>query len=118
MLMQSGFRREFVWILSNALLFEYQSVLLRREHLAQAGLTMAQMDDVLAAILQVAAETELGPYREPASPDPDDNHVLSLAKHGRASGIVTFNTRHFAAPAKELGVKLYTAAEALEILRR
>ncbi len=60
MLMKSGFRREFVWILSNSLLFEYESVLFRREHMAQSGLTMAQMDDVLAAILQVASEIKLG----------------------------------------------------------
>jgi predicted nucleic acid-binding protein len=118
MLMQFGFRRAFVWIISAKLLFEYESVLSRREHMAQSGFTKAKIDDVLAAILKVASQIELGPYREPASPDPNDNHVLSLAKYGRADGIVTFNTRHFAAPATELGVNLYTAAEALQIVRR
>ena len=116
-LVEAGLRREFALLLSVPLLFEYESVLTRPEHLAYSGFTSGQMDEVLFAILRVGLEIQLDPYDGPSSPDPSDNHILNLARSGSADAIVTFNTRHFASPVRELGVNLYTAVEALRMLR-
>jgi len=98
--------------------FEYESVLKRPQHLVFSNSSEAEVDNLVGSLLRVAIHVELGPYFGPYSVDRDDNHVLSLAKHGQADGIVTHNTRHFAAPAAILGVNLYSAGDALHLLRR
>jgi predicted nucleic acid-binding protein len=110
--------REFDLLLSVPLTFEYESFLKRIAHREASRLTLDLTEDLLASLLNIAVEVDLDEYRGPRSSDPGDNHILSLALHGRADAIVTFNMRHFDQPARKLGVKLVTPAQALNILRR
>ena len=117
-LLLAGLTRKFVLLVSVPLVVEYESVLKRSEQITASGLSISQVEDVLAAILRSAIEIDLGPYVEPASVDITDNHVLSLAQYGAADAIVSFNTRHFVTPARLLGVNLHTPVEALRALGR
>ena len=105
-------------LLSSKLILEYESVLMRPDQLASSGFSISQIDELLSAILRVAEEVHPGTYFGPSSLDANDDHVLSLAMHGRADAIVTHNIKHFKAPAADLGISLYTAVEALRQLRR
>ena len=98
--------------------WSYESVLMRPEHLHYASASASQIEGLIISLLSVAVKRELHDYFGPYSVDPNDNHILSLATHGRADAIVLHNTRHFATPAKASGVNLYTAREALHLLRR
>jgi predicted nucleic acid-binding protein len=111
-------RRELQLLLSVALACEYEGVLLGPEQLAVSGLSAHQAERLILSLLDVAVRVNLDPYLGPRSTDPDDNHVLNLAKTGIADAIVSHNTRHFAVPCHELGVNLFTAGEALLYLRR
>jgi putative PIN family toxin of toxin-antitoxin system len=114
---EAALRGELELLLSVQLALEYEAVLLRDNNLAAAAYSLHQMEGFLLSLLNVSVGIGLESYEGPASPDPDDNHVLSLAAHGRADAIVTYNLRHFAAPCRELGVNLYTPGEALRRLR-
>ena len=113
-----AFRHEFKLLLSVPLTFEYESVLKRITQRQASGLSLDLAEDVVASLLNVAVEINLDEYLGPRSSDPGDNHILSLALHGGADAIVTFNTRHFEQPARRIGVKLVTPAQALALLRR
>ena len=117
-LLEGALRREFEILLSVALVLEYESVLMRPEHLHYASASASQIEGLIISLLSVAVKIELHDYFGPYSVDPNDNHILSLATHGRADAIVLHNTRHFATPAKASGVNLYIAREALHLLRR
>jgi predicted nucleic acid-binding protein len=111
-------RREFDLLLSVPLSFEYESVLKRVAQMEASGLIVDSSEDLLASLIHIAVEIELEEYLGPRSFDPRDDHILSLALHGGADAIVTFNTRHFNRPARMMGVRLVTPAQALDILRR
>ena len=117
-LINMALRREFDLLLSVPLSFEYESVLKRAAQMEVSGWSVESAEDLLASLMKVAVEVELEEYLGPRSSDPGDNHILSLAFHGRADAIVTFNTRHFIQPARMMGVELVTPAEAVGVLRR
>jgi len=116
-LVNAAIRGELPILLSDPLCWEYESVLLRPEHLAVSTLSPLQIEELVLSLMGAAILVKLQQYLGPRSSDPGDNHVLSLAAFGEADAIVTFNTRHFVVPAKELGVNLYTPGEALRLWR-
>lgn len=116
-LLASGLEGRFCILISVPLIFEYEDVLMRPDQLEASALRRDEVDQLLAAILRQGEQVQLGPYHEPASSDPGDNHILSLAKYGRGDGIVTFNRRHFLEPSARLGVDLWTPIETLRLLR-
>jgi predicted nucleic acid-binding protein len=107
----------FDLLLSVPLACEYESVLLRPEQLAASRLSPSEIEDLLLSLLGAALEIRLKKYLGPRSADAGDNHVLSLAAQGHADAIITFNTRHFANPASELGVELHIPGEFLRLWR-
>jgi putative PIN family toxin of toxin-antitoxin system len=103
-------------LLSVALCLEYEDVLHRPDFLAKAGLTTAEVDQLLTDLIDLV---------EPVAPiwfrcrglltDPGDEHVLECAVNGHADVLVTSNTRDFAAAAR-FGVAVMTPAEFLQRL--
>ena len=80
---------------SNALMLEYEAVLLRPEHRQRAGLTMQEAANALDELT-----TYLDPslayfsYR-PQLSDPNDELVLHAAINGFAAAIITHNVSDF-----------------------
>jgi predicted nucleic acid-binding protein len=91
---------------------EYEAVLKRDEHLSVAGLTQADVDDLLDAFC-IFAKPVTNHFRwRPVLTAPDDDLVLETAVNGGADAIVTFNVFDFQ-PAKTLfGIQVERPSEA------
>ena len=83
----------FVHFISVALLFEYETAVMRPE--SGIELPRAAIDDVLDYLCASQRQDIYFLWR-PTLPDPGDDLVLEVAAHGRCDRIVTFNTRDFA----------------------
>jgi putative PIN family toxin of toxin-antitoxin system len=89
---------------TTALFLEYEAVLKRPEQRLAAGLTMGQIDRLLAALAAVCEPVEI-PFRwRPQLTDAADEMVLEAAVNGRAHALVTFNLRDFAEAAERFGL--------------
>jgi putative PIN family toxin of toxin-antitoxin system len=108
-------RREHTMVATVALFLEYEAVMTRPEHLARAGITAAEADNVLDVLAAVVEPVEPHFLWRPRLKDPDDDMVLAAAANGRADAIATFNTRDFAGVVEEFGIEILTPAA---ILRR
>lgn len=91
-----------------ALFLEYEAVLTRPEHLASAGMTVADAQSALDVLAAVVEPVEPHFLWRPRSKDPDDDMVLEAAVNGRADIIATFNVRDFAGVAQEFGFEVLT----------
>jgi putative PIN family toxin of toxin-antitoxin system len=83
---------EWLIVLSNHLVLEYEEVLKRNA--GTLGLTLPEVDKYLNAICQVAECWELDATHPPRLPDLDDEPLLRLAEISGARLITTHNTRH------------------------
>lgn len=92
--------------ISAALVFEYEAVLSRPEHLAAAGATIGDVGRLIDAICGFAEWVRPTWLWRPQLRDPDGEMVLEAAVSASA-GIVTFNVRDFA-PAERFGVRVLT----------
>ena len=90
-------RRRRITILANvALALEYEAVCSRAEHIMASGLSRAEVDIFVTAVVAMAEPTESDFQWRPQLRDPADELVLEAAANGRATAIVTFNCRDFA----------------------
>lgn len=106
---------DIVMLATVALFFEYEAVVTRAEHLAAAGVTRSEAENMINLLARFAEPVQPHFLWRPTLRDADDDMVLEAAVNGRAAAIVTFNVRHFAAEAIRFGVESLTPAE---ILRR
>lgn len=107
--------QRFEVLISVGMILEYEAVLKRAEHLAVAGLTTADVDEVLDAFC-IFAKPIINHFRwRPALTDPDDDLVLETAVNGMADVIVTFNVFDFRRATTLFGVEVGRPGE---ILRR
>ena len=113
-LLIAALERRLTLLVSVPLLFEYQAVMTRSEHLMGSGLSVADIEVLLDAVAAVAEPVRLAFLWRPAGHDPNDDMVLEAAVNGRADAIVTFNVRDFGKIAMQFGVAVLTPAEALK----
>jgi predicted nucleic acid-binding protein len=106
-------RRGLTLLVSVPLLIEYEAVLTRAEHLTVAGLSAADVAELLDAVAAVAEPVRLAYLWRPALPDMDDDMVLEAAVNGRAEGIVTFNLRDFGTVAERFGIQVLLPGDAV-----
>ena len=99
-------------LVSVPLLIEYEAVLTRPEHLAAAGISRADMNSVLDAIVAVAEPVTLRFLWRPQLQDPADEMVLATAVLGRADRLVSFNVRHFRPAVTSFGIRITPPVEA------
>jgi len=111
-------RDERVTLLANvALALEYEAVCSRPEHAKAAGLTRAEVDVFVDAVIALVEPVESHYLWRPQLRDPADEMVLEAAVNGRATAIVTFNARDFGESATRFGVGLLAPSEALRRMR-
>ena len=100
---------EFKWSVSEALLEEYEGVLLR----PRFGLNSQRITESLKAIRKSAVMVKPG-KRLRVTSDPEDNKVLECALAAGADYVVTGNIRHF--PARFRGIKVLAPRQFLTVL--
>lgn len=106
-------RHGLTLLVSVPLLIEYEAVLTHAEHLTVAGLSTADVAELLDAVSAVAEPVRLAYLWRPTLPDMDDDMVLEAAVNGRAEGIVTFNLRDFGAAAEQFGIQVLSPGDAV-----
>jgi predicted nucleic acid-binding protein len=114
-LLQSALERRhgLALLVSVLLLVEYEAVLTRAEHLTVAGLSAADVAELLDVVAAVAEPVRLAYLWRPALPDMDDDMVLEAAVNGRAEGIVTLNLRDFGTVAERFGIQVLLPGDAV-----
>jgi putative PIN family toxin of toxin-antitoxin system len=115
-LLVAALQQEFTLLLSVPLVIEYQSVMARPEHLTAAGLSAAQVDTLLDAVVRVSEAVRLAFLWRPALKDPNDDMVLEVAVNGQADRLVTFNRRDYGTAAARFGIVVCTPADAVRAL--
>ncbi len=100
-----------------SLFLEYEDVLKRTEQREISGLTLADIDELLAELAGLIEPVQVHLRWRPQLRDPGDELVLEAAINGRADALVTYNTRDFREAAPRFGVRLVRPAELLEELR-
>ena len=103
----------FVHAVSVALLFEYESAVLRPE--VGVRLPRAVIDDVLDYLCASAERQRIYFLWRPILPDPSDDLVLEVAAHAQCDRIVTFNVRDFRG-AERCGIRAVTPGAFLRSL--
>jgi putative PIN family toxin of toxin-antitoxin system len=93
-----------VYLLSTALLLEYEATTKRPGQLAASGLTEAEVDVVLDVLAARAERVETSYRWRPQLHDAADEMVLEAAVSGRADAIVTFNARDFGDAPTRFGI--------------
>ena len=101
---------EIALLVSVPLFLEYEVVLTRPEHLAASGLTRRAALEFLDYLAGYVEPVKLHYLWRPQLGDVADEMVLETAINGRATFIVTFNTKHFEA-ARRFGIETATPAE-------
>ena len=107
-----------ITILANvALALEYEAICRRTEHMATAGLSSADAEIFVTAVVAMAEPVESHFMWRPQLRDSDDELVLEAAVNGRAAAIVTFNQRDFGQAPSRFGIDVVAPIEAIGRIR-
>lgn len=90
-------RGDFAMLASPPVFLEYEEVLKRPESQLKLRWSLAKIERALEALAGVVEPVDVHILWRPQLRDPDDEMVLEAAINGRASHIVTFNAKDFAA---------------------
>jgi len=94
------------------LFLEYESVLLRSEHLQAAGASAQDVLNVLDVLASMVQKVDIQFLWRPQLKDPNDDLVLELAVNALGLGapvsIVTFNRKDFLPQAERFSIGLLT----------
>ena len=83
------------------------------EHLDAAGISSAEVGQILDAVAAVATPVRLAFTWRPLLRDPDDDMVLETAVNAQAEAIVTFNRRDIWPRIEPFGVAAWSPGEAI-----
>ena len=108
--------QRFELLLSVPLMFEYEAVLNRPEHMTASGASTEDVRAVLDGLAAVGKRVKLAFRWRPMLPDSNDDMVLETAINGQAHAIVTFNQRDFNPVAAEFGCLVMRPGEFLRAL--
>jgi len=117
LLLEAALKAQFPFLISTALVLEYEAVLTRPENLAAAGLTTSEVGELLDALCDAGIQVQLTRRLRPRLRDPDDEMVMETAVNGDATAIVTFNRGDFAEVPAEFGIDVLAPSEALKKMR-
>ena len=100
-------------IATASIMFEYEAVLKRQEHLRAARMTIHDVDKLIDALVSFVEPVTSHFMWRPQLKDPNDEMILEAAVNGRAKAIVTFNLKHFARIAPRFGIDILEPADLL-----
>ncbi len=103
---------------SVALAFEYESTVMRAEHLYAAKASEADVANLIDAIMDVIEPVAVHYQWRPQLSDAGDEMVLETAVNGHADAIVTFNRRHYGDAPSRFGVEVMRPADTLRRIRK
>jgi putative PIN family toxin of toxin-antitoxin system len=115
-ILEMALAREFDLLLSVPLMFEYEAVLTRPEHLSASRVSVEDVGDVLDGLAAVGRRVRLAFRWRPALPDANDDMVLETAVNGQADAIVTFNEQDFNPAAARFDCRVMRPGELLRLL--
>lgn len=101
---------------SAALAIEYEAVCRREEHRKSAGLSTAEVELFLNAVIDLVEPVDIWFLWRPQLRDPGDELVLEAAVNGRAAVISTFNLRDFGPARDRFGIEVLTPGDTLKRL--
>lgn len=104
-------------LLSVPLILEYEAVLTRPLHLADAGVEERDVVDVLDEIVGLCIPVVFDYRWRPSGADRDDELVVETAINGQADMIATFNTRHMQNACRQFGIVAERPALCLRRIR-
>jgi len=99
------------------LFLEYEEVLKRPEQRLSHGLTLEEVDELLAELAALVEPVEIHFQWRPQGRDPSDEMVLEAAVNRRADALVTYNLGHFAAAGERFKIVIVNPAELLRKVR-
>lgn len=102
-LVQSIRRSAIGMCCSPALFLEYEDVIKRPDQLLASGLSLSDIDDILADLALHIVPINTHYQWRPQLRDPSDEMVLEAAANASAQAIVTYNLKDFA-PARDFGI--------------
>lgn len=117
-LLVAALQRTCTLLLSVPLIFEYEAVMTRPEHLEAARLSAADVGVLLDAVAQVAEPVRLAFLWRPTLKDPNDDMVLEVAVNGQADRLVTFNQRDFGTIGARFGIVVCGPGDTVKALER
>lgn len=104
-------------IASVPLLFEYEAVMSRPEHLRASGARIADIAAILDVMASILEPVQVHFSWRPLLVDPTDDMVLEAAINGRADSIVTFNKRDYGLVPGRFGIEVLRPIDLLGRLR-
>ena len=117
-ILEKALAGEFELLLSVPLMFEYEAVLTRPEHLLASRASAEDVAAVLDSLAAVGKRVRLVFRWRPQLVDPNDDMVLETAVNGQADAIVTFNERDFNPVAARFGCRVMRPGEFLQLFAR
>ena len=112
-LLTAAIQSRFHFLISTPLVLEYEAVLARREHMVAAGLSIAEVQELLDMVCATGIQVQMTHSWRPKLRDPNDEMALGTAINGQADTIVTFNRADFAGFVEEFGIQVLSPMEAL-----
>jgi len=99
------------------LFLEHEEVLKRPEHRLVHGLTLAEIDALLAELTALIEPVEIHFQWRPQGCDPNDEMMLEAAVNGRADALVTYNIAHFAAAIERFDIPVLGPGDLLRRMK-
>ncbi len=109
--------RKIVPLATPALLLEYEDVLKRPEQRSVTGLSLAEVDSILAALAAALEPVNVRFTWRLQLADSDDEMVPEAAVNGRADALVTYNLGDFTTVAPSFGLLVIPPADLLRRIR-
>jgi putative PIN family toxin of toxin-antitoxin system len=104
-------------LVTPALFLEYEEVLKRPEQRLVTRLSLAEIDQFLAALASACEAVDIQFQWRLQLPDADDEMVLETAVNGHADALVTHNVRDFVKAADKFGLRVLRPGELLMEMR-
>jgi putative PIN family toxin of toxin-antitoxin system len=102
-----------VMLVTAPLFLEYEQVILRPEHMAAAGASLADANSFLDTLARMLTKVNVHFLWRPQLSDPEDEMVLEAAINGGAEALVTFERNTFEGAADRFGIGVVTPAQIL-----
>jgi len=111
-------RGDAQFLLSTALMLEYEAVLTRADTLARSGLSTDDVLKILDELARLCTPVAFDYQWRPLARDANDDFVVETAINGMAGVIASFNVRDMVAGAGSFGIAVERPALVLRRIRK